>query len=91
MNGHTEDQTEVTVDGIAYVLASGAAPQDVKDLIALAAATAGSFVDLPLEGGRHASVLIGPRSRVTVMTQTVDADSPVSAVIPIDSGTWDFL
>jgi len=91
MNGHAEEQTEVTVDGTTHVLASSADPQNVKDLIGAAAATSGTFVDLPLEGGRRASVLVGPRSRVMVITQTVEADNAVPALVLNEFGTWDLL
>lgn len=73
------------------MLASSADPNEVRDLIGAAAATAGMFVDLPLEGGRRASVLIGPRSRVMVMTQAVAGDDAPPALVLNETGTWDLL
>ena len=91
MDGSTEEQTEVSIDGTSYLLDPRADPQDVQDRLAHAAQTSGTFVDLDLEGDRRASVVVGQRSRVFMMTQTVHTGSDASVLMLNDHGAWDLF
>ncbi|WP_144873875.1 hypothetical protein [Microbacterium sp. 1.5R] len=91
MDERTEEQTEVAVDGTSYILATTESVQDLQDRISAAAATTGTFVDIQLSGGHRTSVLIGRRSRVIVVTETVDAEPRIPALILNSAGSWDLL
>lgn len=67
-------QTEVSFDGRGFLLAQH---QDVRDLrrrIEGAMKTPGTFVDLVVVGDRNLSVLITPRSHVTITVAPVPYD-----------------
>lgn len=91
MDETPEERTDVIVDGTGYTLAPHADIPEVQHLIERAAATAGAFVELTLAGGRRASVLVGPRSRVLVVTQTMSVDTTTERLAFNEYGEWDLV
>lgn len=68
-------QTEVTFDGTSFLLSQDQDVGDLRRRIEEAVNTAGTFVDLVVVGNRLVSVLITPRSHVTISVATVAYDA----------------
>ncbi|WP_255305051.1 hypothetical protein [Microbacterium sp. 3J1] len=68
-------QTEVTFDGMSFVLAQNEDVQEIRRQIEAAVQTAGTFIDIVVVGNRQVSVLITPRSHVTISTAAVAFDA----------------
>jgi len=68
-------QTEVTFDGTSFLLSQDQDVGDLRRRIEEAVNTAGTFVDLVVVGNRSVSVLITPRSHVTISVATVAYDA----------------
>lgn len=77
------ERTEILIDGVSSHLAQ---EQDLDELlrrIEAAANGAAAFVDFVVVGNRRVRVLVSPRSRVVVTTETVQYD-------PRDTGNESF-
>lgn len=68
-------QTEVIFDGTSFLLSQDQDVGDLKARIEEAARGTGTFVDLVVVGNRSVSVLITPRSHVTISVATVAYDA----------------
>ncbi|MCM3778631.1 hypothetical protein [Microbacterium hydrocarbonoxydans] len=68
-------QIEVTFNGRGFLLAQDQDLTDLKHRIEAAMGTSGTFVDLVVVGNRKLSVLITPRSHVTITEATVPFDA----------------
>ncbi|WP_260857318.1 hypothetical protein [Microbacterium sp. 1.5R] len=68
-------QIEVTFDGRGFLLAQEQDLGELKHQIEEAMVTPGTFVDLIVVGNRKLSVLITPRSHVTITEATVPFDA----------------
>lgn len=76
-------QTEIRADGVTYLLAQDQDLGALKRRIEEAIATAGTFVDFVIVGNRQVSLLVTPRSQVTISVATVLFDAR-------DTGDVDF-
>ncbi len=76
-------QTEILADGVTYLLAQDQDLDDLKRRIEEAITTAGTFVDFVVVGNRQVSLLITPRSRMSISLATVLFDAR-------DTGDVDF-
>lgn len=76
-------QTEILADGIPYRLAQDQDLGELKRRIEEAVTTAGTFVEFVVVGNREVSLLITPRSQVSVNVSTVLFDAR-------DTGDVDF-
>lgn len=68
-------QTEVTFDGEGFLLSQDQDVGDLRRRIEEATRGTGTFVDVVVVGNRTVSVLITPRSRVTIRVSTVAYDA----------------
>ncbi|MFJ4172527.1 hypothetical protein [Microbacterium sp. NPDC089696] len=68
-------RTEVTIDGASFLLSQDQAVEDLRRRIEEAVETAGTFVDMTVVGNRSVSVLITPRTHVTISVATVAFDA----------------
>ena len=68
-------QTEVNFDGVSYLLSQDQDVHDLRDRIENAVKTPGTFVDLVVVGNRAVSVLVTPRSHVSISVATVAFDA----------------
>lgn len=68
-------RTEVTIDGASFLLSQDQAVEDLRRRIEDAVQTPGTFVDMTVVGNRSVSVLITPRTHVTISVSTVAFDS----------------
>ncbi|MFJ4223494.1 hypothetical protein [Microbacterium sp. NPDC089695] len=75
-------RTEVTVDGTSFLLSQDQKVEDLRRRIEAAVETAGVFVDMTVVGNRSVSVLVTPRTHVTISVATVAFD-------PRDTGDLD--
>jgi phosphosulfolactate synthase (CoM biosynthesis protein A) len=76
-------QTEIRADGVTYLLAQDQDLGELKRRIEDAIATAGRFVDFVVVGNRQVSLLVTPRSQVSIAVATVLFDAR-------DTGDVDF-
>lgn len=82
-NSQTMIQTEVIFDGTSFLLAQDQDIPGFRRQIEAATRTSGTFVDFTVVGNREVSVLVTPRSRVTISTAAVAYDAR-------DTGDLDF-
>lgn len=68
-------QTEVTFDGTSFLLSQDQDVGDLRSRIEEAVSGSGTFVDVVVVGNRRVSVLITPRSHVTISVATVAFDA----------------
>ncbi|MGK3950017.1 hypothetical protein [Microbacterium sp. K2] len=68
-------QTEIRADGVTYLLAQDQDLDTLKRRIEEAITTAGTFVDFVVVGNRQVSLLITPRSQVSIASATVLFDA----------------
>ncbi|KQZ23798.1 hypothetical protein ASD43_05085 [Microbacterium sp. Root553] len=68
-------QTEITFDGTSFLLSQDQDVGELRHRIEEATRGTGTFVDLVVVGNRSVSVLITPRSHVTISVATVAYDS----------------
>lgn len=64
-------QTEVTFDGTSFALAQDQDVADLRRRVEEATKSTGQFVNFVVVGNREVSVLVTPRSRVTISVSTV--------------------
>lgn len=74
-DAQTMVQTEVTCDGTSFLLAQDQNIADIRRQVEAAVQTPGAFVDFIVVGNHEVSVLITPRSRVSITVATVAFDS----------------
>lgn len=68
-------QTEILADGVTYLLAQDQDLDDLKRRIEEAITMAGTFVDFVVVGNRQVSLLVTPRSRMSISVTTVLFDA----------------
>jgi hypothetical protein len=66
---------ELTVDGRSYYLAQDQAVDELRRRVEAAVDSPGHFISFTVVGNREVSVLITPRSRVALATETVRFDA----------------
>ncbi|MFB4350441.1 hypothetical protein [Microbacterium sp. CR_7] len=91
MGPHTQDQTEIFIDGLSYILAVSADVDAVQHDVERAIATPGQFVQFTASGERQVRVLVTPQSHVSFVTEDVTVESSDAVMARNDQGDWDFL
>lgn len=91
MRERAEVQTEIVIDSTSLVLSPAQDVAALRESIQRAVATAGTFVDFTTARGGQASVLVGPRSHVTLITERVSVDSDLAVMGRNDLASWDLL
>ncbi|MFB4351889.1 hypothetical protein RAC69_01960 [Microbacterium sp. LS_15] len=91
MGPRTQDQTEILIDGLSFVLAASVDLDAVQREVERAIETPGQFVRFTAAGNRRVRVLITPTSRVTFVTEDVAVSSSDPVMSRNDEGDWDFL
>lgn len=74
MNSQTMVRTEIAINGSSVFLAQEQNVDDVKRRMEAAVQAGGAFVDFVVVGNRSVSVLVGPRTQITISVATVVFD-----------------